>query len=223
MPAKASAQVGQQQCVDAFLAACATLHYIDFSNTGPTGRGVLSLIVSNTSDAALEANAYIRQLIFDFTGTLPNVQATATAQYGLWNAGAFTATPGDQEQWKAQATQKASKGAPSGFQVDFAVKDDVKDKDGGIKSRIAGVGESVMITVDFDAPLASGVGLDCPDWSTCQAWSAEMKGLGADRKGKGFTATPEPATIFLLATGFLGLAGVEVARRRRRALRHPTG
>ncbi|HKJ00983.1 MAG TPA: PEP-CTERM sorting domain-containing protein [Longimicrobiales bacterium] len=215
-PAKASAQVGQQQCVDYFLAACATLHFIDFSNTGPSGRGVLSLIVANTSDAALEANAYIRQLIFDFTGSLPAVQATATAQYGFWNAGGFTATQGDQEQWKATATAKAPKGAPPGFQLDFSVKDDAKAGDGGIKDRVAGVGEAVMITVDFDAPFASTVGLDCPDPSTCQAWSAEMKDLGADRKGKGFTATPEPTTLLLLATGFFGLAGVEVVRRRRR-------
>lgn len=221
VPSSASAQtvLPQRQCVDNFLAACATLRYIDFSNNGSTGKGVLTLLVSNTSDAALAATTYIKQLVFDLTGSLPGFQGNATAQYGTWNGSAFIATPGDQEQWNAKTSQKTPGDLNSGFQVDLAVKDDAKADAGGNKDRVAGVGETVMITIDFDAPLAADVGLVCPDPKDCQSWSAEMKGWDADGDGKadhGFTTTPEPATLFLLGAGLLGIAGVQTVRRRRK-------
>ena len=218
-PSKASAQA-EQQCVDAFLAACATLHYVNFTNDGPSGRGQLSLLVSNTSNGAVELNAYIRQLIFDITGVLPAVQGMANAQYGFVNNGVFTATNGDQENWNAKTTQKTPGGAPDEFQLDLSVKDDVKDDQGGNKDRVAGVGEGVLITVDFAEAFLGDVTLACTDPNdACQGWSAEMKGMGDDGKGKGFTtpitANPEPGTIILLASGLLGIAGVGAVRRRR--------
>lgn len=108
-------------------------------------------------------------------------------------------------------------GAPDAFVLDLAVKDNAKDDQGGIKDRVAGVGEAVMVTIDFKAGL-QGVGLGCAS-PGCQAWSVELKGLGADQKGKGFTvastSTPEPSTIILLASGLAGLAGVGALRNRR--------
>jgi len=221
LPARASAQLGttwveQRLCTDNFLSACATLHYVDFANTGPSGRGVLSILVSNTSDPAVELTAYIRQVVFDFTGTLPGVMGWADARYGTWDGSAFAATPGDFENWNAKSGQKTPGELSSGFELDLAVKDDVKDDQGGNKNLVASPGRAVMITINFDAALGADVGLTCVGDPTCDGWSAEMKGLGADGKGHGYTMSPEPATIFLLGSGLFGLIGVEAVRRRRR-------
>jgi hypothetical protein len=208
VPTAASAQASslpEKQCVTGFLSACATLHYIDFSGTwGGAGNGVLRFMVSNTSDPISEANAYIEKLIFDFTGTLPDVQPIATATY----------SDGQTEAWNVKKSQKTVKGLP-GFSLDLEVKDNASDGDGGNKGLRIFPQDAAVIEVHFQGSLA-GVDLACNEGPDCQAWSAKMKGLGADKKGSGYTTTPEPGTFLLLATGIIGLAGVQTVRRRRR-------
>lgn len=219
LPSRASAQVDlpQTQCVGYFLSACATLHFIDFSNTaGPAGKGVLTLIVSNTSNAAVEPNAYIKMLLFDVTGTMPEVQNLAVAQYGYMDGQVFTATPGDTEKWNVKRTSKIVNGI-DGVEFDLSLDDKTKEKDGGIKSRVPGVGDAVMITIGFDEAFEAGLGLGCDNHMECQSWTAEMKGLGEDLEGKGYTTTPEPSAIILLASGLVGLAGAGAVRRWRRS------
>ena len=86
MPSMGSAQfavpLADQQCVNSFLAACATLRYVDFSSSGPSGKGVLTVIVANASNGSLEAGAYVDQLLFDMTGSVQSVRASAWAEYG---------------------------------------------------------------------------------------------------------------------------------------------
>jgi hypothetical protein len=52
-------------------------------------------------------------------------------------------------------------------------------------------------------------------WTT-QTWSTDRQGVGSDARFEMvFTATPEPSTVALVATGFLGLTGLAVVRRKR--------
>ena len=223
-PTAGSAQIvvpmQEQQCVSTFLAACATLHYVDFSNSGPSGNGVLTVIVANTSNGSLEPGAYIHQLLFDLTGTVPDVQALAWAQYGTVTNGVFT-TNGNTENFNAKRSGN-SPGSLPGFQVDLELKDNAKSANGGNQGFVTGVGDAVMVTVAFDAAFGAAVGLGCsnPADPNCQAWTAEIKGLNADGKGKGFTTNvamvnPEPSTVVLLLTGFIGIGGAGALRRRR--------
>ncbi len=219
VPSRASADVvlPERQCVQAFLSACATLHFIEFSNDPNNGKGVLKLIVRNSSNGFVEPNAFVYQLLFDLMGDVPEVQALAKARYGTMSGDDFI--PGaanDFENWNVKKTEKVTKGLPAGFQLDLSLKDNAKTENGGTGRRLT-VGDAVMFTIKFDAAFVD-LGLGCDDPVDCQAWSAEMKGLGLDETGHGFTttATPEPVTIALLATGLVGLAGAGAVRRRRR-------
>jgi len=173
---------------------------------------VLTIIVSNTSGAA-EPNAYIHRLLFDLTGTIPELgHPLAYAEYGTatGDGSNFTAT-GDTEKWNV----KRKTGIKGGVAVDLEAHDHAKSEQGGRPDRAAQPGEAIRITITFASSL-EGVGLGCDDPVGCQAWSAEMKGLGLDESGHGYTTTaPEPATVALLATGLFGLAGAGAARRRR--------
>ena len=82
VPASASARIvtnlNETRYGSTFPSACATLHYIDFSNTGGNGR--LTLIIANTSDDTVEPGAHLNKLILNTNHLLPAFVGNAFVQ-----------------------------------------------------------------------------------------------------------------------------------------------
>ena len=227
-PIEAQGQIllPQRQCVfgEPFPSACATLLFIDFNADDNT----VTLIVSNTTNAAENPGAVLAALFLEFNATPPALASTeASVEYGTFAGGVFVAN-GYSELWNIILPVH---GNPGGFYTAWDLKigdpsiarsERQCEEDDGVEIcqenpgdlRVL-PGDLVMITIEFE-PFGEMFALaDCGDDCAGRGWTARMQQLGPEGEDSGFTSVPEPSTVVLLATGLLGLGAVGLFRRRR--------
>ncbi len=219
----------QQQCVfgeEPFPSACATLLFIEFDGTS------VRLIVANTTNAADHQEAVLASLFFEFSaGPLAPFPVEALVEYGTWADG-FVAN-GYSEFWDITVPVPGNPGG-SGTSWDLQIKDPSKAGAFGDPDRdptICDIDPDGEETCDYDSGgnanpgdlrvLPGNMVMITFDYTASEEvllteWTARMQSIGPGFEDSGYTTVvPEPATMVLVTTGLLGLAGVRARRRRR--------
>ena len=207
------------QCAyrESYPTACATLRLVHFDGNS------LTLIVSNTTTQHDEA--WISELLFKFSGSGPFIViGDAQVTYGTWDeVMGFEPDGSSERDWILDDS-------PSGNQSGLGAGNHDWDlsitpiTSGNPSQRSAQLlpGISVKIVIQFQpgfAPsqLASCVDLEVGD---CQQWTAHIQSIGeyGGTEDSGWTTMPEPATMILLGSGLVALAGVGIFRRREKLI-----
>ena len=201
------------QCAyrEGYPTACATLQLVHFDGT------FLTLVVSNTSTEHPEA--WISELLFKFSNPVV-VVGTARVRYGKWDGGFIhDVTISSEPDWNLDDSPDGNQSGLGLGNHDWHLSI-VPVNQGKPSERSEKVlpGMAVEIVIEiaaFTSPfaLAPCVDLEVGD---CQQWTAHIQSIGeyGGTEDSGWTTIPEPATMILLGSGLVALAGVGIFRRR---------
>ena len=221
------------QCAyrESYPTACATLRLVHFDGN------FLTLIVSNTTTQHDEA--WISELLFKFNRPVALLNNDAVVTYGTFSGGMFQAFDltdpgswppefqGNQEflsqPWELDDSPQGNQSGLGLGNHDWHLS--ITPIASGKKSERSAQllpGISVKIVIEFADGFAPSQLAFCVDLEVgdCQQWTAHIQSIGeyGGTEDSGWTTIPEPATMILLGSGLVALAGVGSFRRRKKLI-----